>query len=182
VAEEGDLQLDELETPLGRLTLVADSLGRLCLVGWIDGHERMTRALRGIAGPGSSLRRVEDPGGLSSALRAYFGGELGVLDALPVCAGGSAFQQQVWSALRQIPYGQTRAYSELARSIGKPAAVRAVGLANGANPVGIVVPCHRVIGADGSLTGYAGGLERKRWLLRHERAHVELQLPWQAPR
>jgi methylated-DNA-[protein]-cysteine S-methyltransferase len=178
MAEPEQLQLDELETPLGRLTVVADAVGRLCLVGWIDGHERMTRALSRSAGPGSTLRRVTDPSGLSSALRAYFAGQLDALAALPVGAAGSEFQRRVWSALREIPCGQTCSYSELARRIGQPAAVRAVGLANGANPVGIVVPCHRVIGASGALTGYGGGLERKRWLLRHEGACAAPELPW----
>ena len=104
----------------------------------------------------------------SSALRAYLAGRLDALDALPVDAGGTPFQRECWAALRTIPAGTTWSYRQLAAAIGRPAAVRAVGLANGANPVGIVVPCHRVIGADGSLTGYGGGLERKRWLLEHE--------------
>jgi methylated-DNA-[protein]-cysteine S-methyltransferase len=178
VEEPQPLAVDELDTPLGRLTLVADASGQLRLVGWLEGHERMARALQGLTSGGSTLRRVSDPCGLSSALRAYFDGRLEVLDTLPACGGGSAFQQRVWSALRLIPCGETRSYSELARFIGQPAAVRAVGLANGANPVGIVVPCHRVIGANGTLTGYGGGLERKRWLLNHERARGALELPW----
>jgi methylated-DNA-[protein]-cysteine S-methyltransferase len=93
---------------------------------------------------------------------------------------GTDFQRTVWRALRQIPCGTTIFYGELARRIGRPAAVRAVGLANGANPVGVVVPCHRVIGSDGSLTGYGGGIERKRWLLAHERARADLELPLSA--
>lgn len=177
MTKQQDLDIDELDTPLGRLTLVADASGQLCLVGWSDGHERMTRALRGMAG-GGTLRRASDPHGLSSALRAYFAGQLHAIDSLPVQGAGSAFQRRVWSALREIPCGETWSYSQLARHIGQPAAVRAVGLANGANPVGIVVPCHRVIGADGTLTGYGGGLERKRWLLSHERARGALELPW----
>lgn len=178
VAEQQYLDVDELDTPLGRLTLVADPSGQLCLVGWLDGHERMTRALAALTAAGSRLRHVSDPHGLSSALRAYFAGQLTAIDELPVHGAGSPFQRCVWSALREIPCGETRSYSELARHIGRPAAVRAVGLANGANPVGIVVPCHRVIGANGTLTGYGGGLERKRWLLRHERARGALELPW----
>jgi methylated-DNA-[protein]-cysteine S-methyltransferase len=93
---------------------------------------------------------------------------------------GTDFQRTVWQALRRIPCGTTISYGELARRIGRPAAVRAVGLANGANPVGVVVPCHRVIGADGSLTGYGGGIERKRWLLAHERASASHELPLSA--
>jgi methylated-DNA-[protein]-cysteine S-methyltransferase len=182
VDEPQALDVDEIDTPLGRLTLAVDAEGRLCLVGWLDGHERMTRALRGLAGGATNtLRRVVDPGGLSSALRAYFSGQLEAIDTLPVREAGSAFQRRVWHALREIPCGETRSYSELALHIGQPTAVRAVGLANGANPVGIVVPCHRVIGANGTLTGYGGGLERKRWLLSHERARGALELPWPEP-
>ncbi len=101
-------------------------------------------------------------------LQAYFAGELRDFE-LPLAAKGTPFQQRVWRALCAIPYGATISYGELARRIGQPTASRAVGLANGRNPIAIVVPCHRVIGANGSLTGYGGGLERKRWLLAHER-------------
>ncbi len=102
-------------------------------------------------------------------LAAYFGGALTVF-TVPLRMGGTEFQRAVWSALLQIPFGETRSYSDLAVHIGRPKAVRAVGAANGKNPLGIIVPCHRVIGADGTLTGYAGGLDSKRWLLRHEGA------------
>jgi methylated-DNA-[protein]-cysteine S-methyltransferase len=102
----------------------------------------------------------------------YFAGERRCFD-LPVEPQGTAFQREVWSALRAIPFGATRSYAELAAALGRPSASRAVGGANGRNPVAIIVPCHRVIGADGSLTGYAGGLARKEWLLRHERAGAE---------
>ncbi|MDR3418176.1 MAG: methylated-DNA--[protein]-cysteine S-methyltransferase [Nevskia sp.] len=101
-------------------------------------------------------------------LRAYFAGELQTFD-LPLLLQGTAFQQRVWQELRDITYGETISYRELAARVGQPKASRAVGLANGRNPISIVVPCHRVIGADGSLTGYGGGLPRKRWLLDHER-------------
>jgi methylated-DNA-[protein]-cysteine S-methyltransferase len=116
-----------------------------------------------------TLTPRSNPGGLTAALRAYFAGDLGAIDGLPVATGGTDFQRAVWAALREIPCGETRSYGELAQRIGHPTAVRAVGLANGANPVAVVVPCHRVIGADGSLTGYGAGIERKRWLLAHER-------------
>ncbi|MEO8182037.1 MAG: methylated-DNA--[protein]-cysteine S-methyltransferase [Deltaproteobacteria bacterium] len=170
-----EFEYDEIDTPLGRLTLVADQSGRLRLVGWHEGHERMDRALRAYAGgPRYALRRGDNPHGFSAALRAYFSGQLDAIDSLSVCGEGSEFQRRVWSALREIPCGATWSYSELARHIGNAAAVRAVGLANGANPVGIVVPCHRVIGANGTLTGYGGGLERKRWLLQHERARISV--------
>ena len=106
-------------------------------------------------------------------LRAYFAGELREFD-LPLELNGTPFQCRVWSALREIPYGSTISYGELARRVGNERASRAVGLANGRNPVSIVVPCHRVIGADGSLTGYGGGLDRKSWLLAHELEHGKI--------
>ena len=177
-----ELQLDEFDSPLGRLTLIADAEGCLRLLGWLEGHERIERALATLtSGLELAVRRVDNPHGLRAALQAYFAGELAAIDHLPVRSDGTPFQRRVWSALREIPRGETWSYSQLARRIGNPAAVRAVGLANGANPIGIVVPCHRVIGADGSLTGYGGGLERKRWLLTHERAGCSPQLslsPW----
>ncbi len=105
------------------------------------------------------------PQPVRDALDAWFGGDLTAFDGLEVRTGGTVFQRAVWRALRDIPAGETRTYGQLAAAIGAPKAVRAVGLANGANPVGVIVPCHRVIGANGALTGYAGGLERKRWLL-----------------
>ena len=165
--------LDHLDSPVGRLALVADEEGRLRALGWTEEHERMEQQLRAASRIGDLvLVRAADPGGLASALRAYFGGDLAAIDGLSVETGGTAFQRAVWGALREIPCGATWSYGDLARRIGRPAAVRAVGLANGSNPVAIVVPCHRVIGSDGSLTGYGGGLDRKRWLLAHERAPV----------
>ncbi len=106
----------------------------------------------------------------ASALQRYFAGDLGALDGVEVDTGGTPFQQLVWTTLRRIPAGTTWSYAELARAVGRPSATRAVAAANGANPVSIVIPCHRVIGSDGSLTGYGGGLPRKRWLLVHEGA------------
>jgi methylated-DNA-[protein]-cysteine S-methyltransferase len=108
------------------------------------------------------------------ALLAYFDGDLDAIADLPTATNGTAFQRAVWSALRRIPAGRTVSYGMLATQIGRPKAIRAVGLANGANPIAIVVPCHRVIGADTSLTGYGGGLHRKRWLLAHERGERPL--------
>jgi methylated-DNA-[protein]-cysteine S-methyltransferase len=108
-------------------------------------------------------------------LREYFAGEREDFD-LPLNAGGSRFQKQVWGALIRIPYGETRSYGKVAVSIGQPNGSRAVGLANGQNPIPIIVPCHRVIGADGSLTGFGGGLDTKRWLLDHEAKHSGLTL------
>lgn len=105
-------------------------------------------------------------------LAEYFAGERRVFD-LPLAPRGTGFQERVWRALTQIPYAATRSYGELARAIGRPAASRAVGAANGKNPIAIVVPCHRVIGANGTLTGYAGGLPAKKWLLEHERRYLQ---------
>jgi methylated-DNA-[protein]-cysteine S-methyltransferase len=107
-------------------------------------------------------------------LDSYFAARLRTFD-LPLAAAGTPFQQRVWSALREIPFGETRNYGQLARAIGKPSAMRAVGAANGRNPIAIVVPCHRVIGANGSLTGFGGGIERKRFLLSLEQGN-ELRL------
>ena len=108
------------------------------------------------------------PLAIRQALEAYFAGDLAAIDAIPVETGGTAFQRQVWAALRDIPAAAPTSYGRLAQRIGRPGASRAVGMANGANPVGIVVPCHRVIGANATLTGYGGGLHRKEWLLGHE--------------
>jgi len=171
-SDRGDrlrLLTDRTRTPIGELILVADGEGRLCSVGWTDHEDRLVRALDHAWGAGGyTLERRRNPGGLTAAISAYFDGALESIDRLPVAPAGTPFQQRVWKALRAIPCGATLSYSELARRIGRPAAVRAVGHANGANPVGVVVPCHRLVGKDGSLTGYGGGIFRKRWLLAHE--------------
>lgn len=112
------------------------------------------------------------PSRFASAVAAYFAGDLDALTDLPVAVRGTDFETAVWQSLRHIPVGHTWSYAALAASLGRPKAVRAVGRANGKNPVGLVLPCHRVIGADGRLVGYGGGLERKAWLLRHEGALV----------
>lgn len=165
------LLIDRTDTPLGELAIVTDEAGHLRAVDWTDHDARMRRLLRLHYGAGGFvLASARDPGGMARAIDAYFAGKLTAIDDLPVSTGGTPFQRAVWRALRAIPRGATISYAALARRIGRPEAVRAVGLANGANPVSIVVPCHRVIGSDGTLTGYGGGLERKRWLLAHERA------------
>jgi methylated-DNA-[protein]-cysteine S-methyltransferase len=116
-----------------------------------------------------SLADRDDPSGIADAVRRYYEGDLAALDAVPVRFDtGTAFQQEVWHALRTIPVGQTISYAELARKVGRPTGFRAVGSANGRNPIAVVVPCHRVIAADGTLGGYSGGLDNKRWLLAHE--------------
>jgi methylated-DNA-[protein]-cysteine S-methyltransferase len=163
--ESTQFLLDRIDTPIGRFAIVADDRGRLRAAGFIEGHLRMQTLLGGVP----ELRPVANPNGLTEAIKRYFDGDLAAIDGLPVAAEGTEFQKAVWQALREVPCGETWSYGDLARRIGRPSAVRAVGLANGANPVAVVVPCHRVIGADGSLTGYGGGIERKRWLLAHER-------------
>ncbi len=172
---------DELDTPVGRLVVLTDGSGALFAAGWLDRHARAVGGLsRFESDRRYTLSAATNPGGASDALRAYFDGAHSALDSLRVASFGTPFQRAVWAALRSIPCGTTITYAELARRIDHPSAVRAVGLANGANPVCIVVPCHRVIGANGTLTGYAGGIERKRWLLTHERALPALELPFEA--
>ena len=162
------LVLDRVPSPIGAMLLVADGEERLRALDWEDYEPRMRRLLRLHYGDRAVLRNGRTPPSVLSRLDAYFAGDLPALDGIPVATGGTQFQRAVWAALRQIRPGQTVSYGALAGRIGRPAAVRAVGMANGANPISIVVPCHRVIGADASLTGYGGGLERKRWLLAHE--------------
>jgi methylated-DNA-[protein]-cysteine S-methyltransferase len=180
MAEPLPLRIDRTETPIGELVIVADREGRLRAIDWTDYESRMRQLLRLHYGEGGfELVPDKNPGGLTQVMRRYFSGELGVIEGLPVETAGTPFQRMVWAALRDISCGTTISYAELARRIGKPAAVRAVGLANGSNPVGIVVPCHRVVGSNGSLTGYGGGIERKRWLLAHEgHAAPQSRLPF----
>jgi len=161
--------IDRLATPIGELVIVADDKDALRTVDWTDHEKRMRLLLDRYYGKGRyTLTPKRDPGGLTGAMRRYFKGEVGILKTLPVATTGTTFQNAVWKALRKITDGTTISYAELARRIGKPKAVRAAGLANGQNPISIVVPCHRVIGSNGSLTGYGGGLPRKQWLLAHE--------------
>ncbi|MCF3176070.1 methylated-DNA--[protein]-cysteine S-methyltransferase [Streptomyces sioyaensis] len=155
-------------TPVGPLTLVAAGTALTGLYMTDQRHRP----------PQESFGDPADPGAPPFAaaiaqLRAYFRGELTTFD-LPLTLRGTPFQRRVWAALCTIPYGETRSYGQLAEALGLPTAARAVGLANGRNPVGIIVPCHRVVGADGSLTGYGGGLDRKRRLLAFERTEEAL--------
>jgi methylated-DNA-[protein]-cysteine S-methyltransferase len=162
-------------------TRIGSPLGELLLVG--DGDSlhllHMQRGRRPIA-PDPGWRRASEPfTGVRAQLSEFFAGERTAFE-VPLALHGSPFELRVWGALQQIPYGATTSYGELARRIGHPEAARAVGLANGRNPVAVIVPCHRVIGADGTLTGYGGGLERKRLLLDLEAqagAERQLQLP-----
>lgn len=172
------LLVAHIDTPTGRMLCVTGDYGRLKALEWDDHRDRLDLLLRRYQGRDIELARVPDaPATVADALRRYFAGELAAIDALETDPGGTPFQRECWAALRRIPAGQTRSYAEQAEAIGRPAATRAVGLANGANPVAIVVPCHRVVGTDGSLTGYGGGLERKRWLLAHEGAALAAAQP-----
>jgi len=166
-------RLERFATRVDQVLLVTDEQGRVRALDFGDYEERMLRLLRLHYGAGTvALVERQAPEHAKSAARraleAYFAGDLAALDELVVETGGTAFQRQVWAELRKIPVGHTLHYGQLAERIGRPTAARAVGLANGQNPVGIVVPCHRVIGSNASLTGYAGGLARKHWLLQHE--------------
>jgi methylated-DNA-[protein]-cysteine S-methyltransferase len=179
-----DLQLliDRIDTPIGELLLVADEAGNLRAVDWADYESRMLRLLRLHYGKqGFHLGPANNPLGLRDVVERYFAGDVGAIEDVCVRTGGTPFQRSVWNELRKIPSGAAISYGKLAEQIARPKAVRAVGLANGANPIGIVVPCHRVIGSNGSLTGYGGGLERKRWLLEHERKHVNTRTTSQPP-
>ena len=168
------LLIDRIDTPIGEMIVVADHDGSLRATDWTEHEARMRRLLRLHYGEGGfRLDPARNPNGLSDAIKGYFAGDLQAIDNLPVQTAGTPFQREVWRALGGIACGTTLSYARLAERIGRPAAVRAVGLANGSNPIGIVVPCHRVIGANGSLTGYGGGIERKRWLLQHEASGMD---------
>jgi len=151
-----------LETPIGTLVLAGAADGTVNSIDFIDG--------RGAPQPDGNW--VRDDAAFTEAraqLEAYFAGRLRQFD-LPLAPVGTAFQRRVWRALEQIPYGRTRTYGQVASELGAPRAMRAVGAANGRNPISIVIPCHRLVGSDGSLTGYGGGLARKQWLLELEGA------------
>ena len=163
------IEIAEHSTPLGAVT-AAWHEGTLCALTfseyWPRTQATLARRLGGIECGAARDGAVR----LWTRLDAYFTGDLHALDDVAVEPHGTEFQRRVWSALRRIPVGSTVSYAALATAIDAPSAVRAVGAANGANPIWLLIPCHRAIGANGSLTGYAGGLERKRWLLRHEGA------------
>lgn len=161
-----ELLLDSFDSPIGTIIIVADA-HQLCSLDFADCEQRMMTLLQRRYGP-VYLTQTTDPYGFSSRIRAYFSGDYNSLNEIPVNTGGTHFQQCVWTVLRAIQVGTTTTYGNIATILGKPTAYRAVGAANALNPIGIVLPCHRVIGADASLTGYAGGLERKHWLLQHE--------------
>jgi methylated-DNA-[protein]-cysteine S-methyltransferase len=163
-----ELLIDTIESPIGNIIIVVDE-GKMCALDFGGYEERMMKLLKRRYAA-VQLKQVDNPQGFSDCVKNYLAGDFKSLDAIPVHTGGTPFQQQVWNALREIPTGQTFTYSQLAEKIGRPKATRAVGMTNSLNPIAIVLPCHRVVGANASLTGYAGGLDRKHWLLRHEGA------------
>jgi len=169
------LTLDRLATPIGTALLVTDEHGVLRAFNWTD-YEPAMRGWINRHYPKAELTEGDAPPQVRGPFETYFQGDAAALESVPWQASGTPFQLTVWAALCTIPAGETLSYARLAKRIGRPTAVRAVGHANGANPVAVVVPCHRVIGADGSLTGYGGSLPRKRWLLAHEGASFKDQL------
>jgi methylated-DNA-[protein]-cysteine S-methyltransferase len=160
------VHLGVMASPIGPLTIAAHA-GRVCLVHFGAPSATVRRSLAAWY-PESSIEEHTDPAGAAAVLTRYFAGDLSSLDEVDVELFGTAFQKRVWRALRSVAVGTTTSYADLARKVGSPSAVRAVGAANGANPVAVILPCHRIIGSNGSLTGYGGGLDRKRWLLDHE--------------
>jgi methylated-DNA-[protein]-cysteine S-methyltransferase len=167
------LQLSTYKSPFSLLQLVFDEAGTLRALDFNDRASRMHRLLREHYGE-YTLTKGTPPANVVRALDDYFGGDLAALGCVPTAMGGTPFQLAVWRALRTIKPGTTRSYGQIATRVGRPTASRAVGAANGANPIALVVPCHRVIGANGTLTGYAGGLARKQWLLDHEREYAAM--------
>lgn len=163
------LLLDRASSPIGEILIVTDETGLLRAVDFHDFEPRLRRLLGRHYGR-LPLETGAAPAETQAAFARYFGGARDALSALAWDTGGTPFQRAVWRALADIRAGETVTYAELARRVARPAAIRAVGAANAANPLSLVAPCHRVIGASGALNGYAGGVERKRWLLAHEGA------------
>jgi methylated-DNA-[protein]-cysteine S-methyltransferase len=170
------LYVDHLESAIGTLLLIHDREGHVRALDFLDFEPRMRNLLRLHYGAEGDDFAVEDrtaPAAIRRAMNDYFLGDLFAINSIPVTTGGTSFQRDVWAELRTIQAGTTLSYGALARQLGRPKSARAVGLANATNPVAIVVPCHRVVGTDGSLAGYGGGISRKRWLLIHEGAALE---------
>lgn len=161
------LIVDRLPSPIGAALLFTDEAGYLRALHWEDFEERFTAEVRRIY-PGVPLARGRAPGQVRAPIADYFEGELARLAQTPWRIHGTPFQRTVWRALFDIAPGDIRTYAGQAALIGRPTAIRAVGRANGTNPISLVLPCHRVIGTDGALTGYGGGMHRKHWLLKHE--------------
>ncbi len=159
---------DRIQTPIGDMMMLASDSAML-LLEFVDAEGRVEREISTRFAK-AEIMPTKNPFGFSRLIINYFAGDLHTIDTIPTDGGGTEFQKRVWAGLRQIPCGVTISYGELATRLGDKNAMRAVGLANGQNPISIVVPCHRVIGANGSMTGYGGGMARKEWLLRHEGA------------
>jgi methylated-DNA-[protein]-cysteine S-methyltransferase len=170
-----ELLIDTLESEIGAITLVCGE-GALRTLDFERDELSILDGLESRFGQ-VVVRRTDNPLGYTERLRAYLDRDFGALDDIRVEPAGTTFQQHVWRELRKVRPGSTVSYGEIAGVIGRPSASRAVGMANARNPIAIVIPCHRVIGADGSLTGYAGGLVRKRWLLEHEGVRIEWGMP-----
>lgn len=164
------IEIGRLGTPLGALE-VAVHEGALVLLKfddrWATGVDDLARRF-----PDAEVIATDDPGGVVSTLRAYFDGNVRAIDDVRVDVAGTPFQEAVWKALRDVPAGETTTYGEIARRIGAPKAVRAVGTAVGKNPVGVVVPCHRIVPSSGGIGSYGGGVDRKAWFLDHEQRHA----------
>lgn len=164
------LEVDHYESPLGRVVIVTRGKA-LCVLGFEDASGRLLKKLERRFGS-TVLTQCDKVSASLGALEAYFAGEVESLDDLAIEPRGTEFQMRVWRVLRSVPAGETVSYLDLAEAAGCPRGARAVGSANGANPICLVLPCHRVIAADGTLGGYGGGLWRKAWLLRHEGVDV----------
>ncbi len=169
------LTISQIASPIGTVLIVTDGAA-LRALDFADYEARMHQLLRLHYGT-YTLTPADDAGAPGRSVQAYFSGDLAAIERVAVATGGTDFQRQIWAALRAIPAGTTTSYGALAARCGRPKASRAVGLANGSNPVSIVVPCHRVIGANAKLTGYGGGLHRKQWLIAHERQHAPQAQP-----
>ena len=159
---------DRIQTPIGDMMLLAAD-GVMLVLEFVDAEGRVEREISARFAK-AEIVPTKNPFGFSERIVDYFAGDLHTIDSIPTDGGGTEFQRRVWAGLRLIPCGVTISYGELATRLGDKNAMRAVGLANGRNPISIVVPCHRVIGANSSMTGYGGGIARKEWLLRHEGA------------
>jgi methylated-DNA-[protein]-cysteine S-methyltransferase len=162
----------KLDSPIGSVVYLTDGVA-LRAVEFAETPDRLLSAFLRSVGP-TPIDTRSDPLGVGVAIRAYFGGDIRAIEALPATPAGTRFQQRVWSLLRKIPAGRTVTYGAIADQLGTPSAARAVGAANGSNPIPIVIPCHRVIGANGTLTGYGSGVFRKEWLLSHEGVQLPL--------
>lgn len=171
-----ELLVERIPTPIGPMLLVTDAEGNARAVDWEDHAGRLNALLNGYYRPQAiDLQPAPRTTAIRAHVEAYFAGDLHAIDAIPVKMPGTPFQKQVWDALRRIPVGTTMSYGDLATQLGHPHLMRAVGSANGSNPIGVIVPCHRVIGANGSLVGYGSGIPRKKWLLEHEGVLLKLR-------